>query len=652
MPQEAERSIGPRHLIAGGTLAALASGALMAAGAEPADAYQTPEAAVVTVESGDSPWSLLDENTPLTPEQIQAALPGFYDANHLAVGETIHPGQQVVIPEAIVVHEKVIPSYQLRYGDVLWNVVKEHYKRVTPELVQAVAQASGLADMNHYYAGDTIIFPWIPETPQAPTPASEQEQPAKTVPDKQTAPQQPEASKNTPNKPPVVNQETATWKAKKGPEILSMINILSQVHEVPPATAAGWLRRANPEVDLTKLKPGTKLKLPGISKDTWRDFGRYVQHMDNVEKLVQASQKEAAAPGLQHPVTSEVLQQNYFRMPEAPNGEYVFANSNPEVRAGSKALIDTCYTVALRWNELHPESKLRFGDFNASEGHASHEKGVDVDITTIDQQAANIHGNREKSIELAKMLADTGVVEVIFYNDPAVIKAFNDYVKEKGLPGRMEPWPNHYNHFHLRILSQFKLATIANSPPPVIAPFTPAPQVAAPESAPQPKGPYSIETNPLSKSGVTAQQIDAFLAERAPMMAGLGAAFKQIEKQYGINAIYAVAHAANESAWGTSQIARAKNNLFGRNAYDSSPMDSALSTNSYTESVLEYGAFLKNAYLTEPGQPGVPGQKEAPGVYFRGFTLKGVFDLYSTAQGHDQIIADLMNEIDPQIRAK
>ena len=47
------------------------------------------------------------------------------------------------------------------------------------------------------------------------------------------------------------------------------------------------------------------------------------------------------------------------------------------------------------------------------------------------------------------------------------------------------------------------------------------------------------------------------------------------QNTYGVNALMMTGVAANESAWGSSNIAQSKNNLFGLNAVDSSPGESA-----------------------------------------------------------------------------
>jgi len=148
----------------------------------------------------------------------------------------------------------------------------------------------------------------------------------------------------------------------------------------------------------------------------------------------------------------------YYKMPDATRGEYEISSPDNN-RCGSSTLINTIYTVSKRWYAKYPNSKIRIGDLNAAAGHASHMNGVDVDIYTIDKSAADVSGDTEKSKELGRMFADTGVIKVIFYNDNAVQNDFNAYVQSKGLQSKMESWPGHENHFHVRIFDDFRLKT-------------------------------------------------------------------------------------------------------------------------------------------------------------------------------------------------
>lgn len=55
----------------------------------------------------------------------------------------------------------------------------------------------------------------------------------------------------------------------------------------------------------------------------------------------------------------------------------------------------------------------------------------------------------------------------------------------------------------------------------------------------------------------------------------LGDTFVEMQNNYGVHALLAAGVAANESGWGTSSIAQNKNNLFGINAVDATPGQSA-----------------------------------------------------------------------------
>lgn len=151
--------------------------------------------------------------------------------------------------------------------------------------------------------------------------------------------------------------------------------------------------------------------------------------------------------------------QGYYAMPDPsqPPGLYVFnGGTPPRSRCGTKELVSVIYTAAVKWKEKYPDSTLVVGDLNESEGHASHMNGIDVDITTSNRSAANTSGDTNRSIELAKMFIDTGIIDTIGYQDSAVISAIASYAKEKNLPGKVSPWSGHADHFHVRIDAKFK----------------------------------------------------------------------------------------------------------------------------------------------------------------------------------------------------
>jgi len=74
-----------------------------------------------------------------------------------------------------------------------------------------------------------------------------------------------------------------------------------------------------------------------------------------------------------------------------------------------------------------------------------------------------------------------------------------------------------------------------------------------------------------STANCTAEQYNAHVASKvsSSKMLTTGSAFVETQKKYTINSLLMFGVAGNESAWGTSDIANSKNNLFGLNAVDS-----------------------------------------------------------------------------------
>ena len=105
--------------------------------------------------------------------------------------------------------------------------------------------------------------------------------------------------------------------------------------------------------------------------------------------------------------------------------------------------------------------------------------------------------------------------------------------------------------------------------------------------------------------------------------------FYYIEKQYNINGVFVAAIGIHESAWGTSKIARDKNNLFGYGAYDSNPYNGAYSFENYSESIDLIARVLTKYYLNPAGTP-IYNSETAAGTYYNGATLTGVNTRYAT----------------------
>ena len=124
--------------------------------------------------------------------------------------------------------------------------------------------------------------------------------------------------------------------------------------------------------------------------------------------------------------------------------------------------------------------------------------------------------------------------------------------------------------------------------------------------------------------------------------------FYYIEQQYNINGVFVAAVGIHESAWGTSQIAKNKKNLFGYGAYDSNPYNDAYHFSGYPESIdLIARVFVK--YYINPKGTSIYGGEKATGTYYNGPTLSGINTRYATdknwANGVYQHIKYLYNKL-------
>lgn len=105
--------------------------------------------------------------------------------------------------------------------------------------------------------------------------------------------------------------------------------------------------------------------------------------------------------------------------------------------------------------------------------------------------------------------------------------------------------------------------------------------------------------------------------------------FYNIEKKYNINGIFLASMAIHESAWGTSQIAKDKNNLFGYGSYDETPYESSFEFESYEESIETVAKSLVKYYLNPSGTKIYDGET-ASAWYYNGPTLQGVNTRYAS----------------------
>ncbi|ELC8367311.1 glucosaminidase domain-containing protein [Clostridium perfringens] len=115
--------------------------------------------------------------------------------------------------------------------------------------------------------------------------------------------------------------------------------------------------------------------------------------------------------------------------------------------------------------------------------------------------------------------------------------------------------------------------------------------------------PYYMYLPFRSKTTFTAEELNNFIAKKTKSyskLRGTGQAFIDAQNKYGANALLLLGLAANESAWGTSQIAQQKNNLFGINAIDSSPGASANSFETVEGCINDFAKYYISRGYSDP----------------------------------------------------
>ena len=105
--------------------------------------------------------------------------------------------------------------------------------------------------------------------------------------------------------------------------------------------------------------------------------------------------------------------------------------------------------------------------------------------------------------------------------------------------------------------------------------------------------------------------------------------FYNAEQKYKINGIFLASIAIHESAWGSSQIAKDKHNLFGFGAYDRSPYDSANTFDDYSAGIDAVAKYLAVNYLNKTGTQ-ISEELKATGTYYNEPTIAGVNTRYCT----------------------
>lgn len=83
------------------------------------------------------------------------------------------------------------------------------------------------------------------------------------------------------------------------------------------------------------------------------------------------------------------------------------------------------------------------------------------------------------------------------------------------------------------------------------------------------------------------------------VLKGHGESFILASQETGLNPIYILAHAIEESGVGTSYLAKTKSNFFGINAVDSDPSQAYAMGDSVTEGIIAGARWIKENYYNE-----------------------------------------------------
>ncbi len=134
-----------------------------------------------------------------------------------------------------------------------------------------------------------------------------------------------------------------------------------------------------------------------------------------------------------------------------PTSEYWSAYASASNLTGSKCLVQLVAATSKAWKQQHPGDTVFIGDLNAP-GHDSHSTGEDVDIYTSTAGNMDLGSyTRSGGVEYGKLWFSTKNIEYIFFNDTSVHAPVNGYAGQEGLSGVMMSWPNHEDHFHVRV---------------------------------------------------------------------------------------------------------------------------------------------------------------------------------------------------------
>ncbi len=111
-----------------------------------------------------------------------------------------------------------------------------------------------------------------------------------------------------------------------------------------------------------------------------------------------------------------------------------------------------------------------------------------------------------------------------------------------------------------------------------------------------------LNQNLKQSSGLSASDINNWIAKKAPknsLLQGKGDVFMRAAQESGLDPRYLVAHAAHETGWGTSNIAKQKSNFYGIGAFDATPFSSAYGYNNTDAGIIEGAKWISKNYANK-----------------------------------------------------
>ena len=144
---------------------------------------------------------------------------------------------------------------------------------------------------------------------------------------------------------------------------------------------------------------------------------------------------------------------------------------------------------------------------------------------------------------------------------------------------------------------------------------------------------YTVDSDLNGWLDISGAQLDAAIAATVPEspLIGMGQSFVDTGRRLDINPYYIAAHAAFDSAWGTSAVATGRNNLFGYGVTPACPFDCAVPFESWAASLDFVMTLVKADYLTIGGR------------FYNRPTLAGMEPIYSGNPKWAESIAAIMN---------